>query len=227
MNKLQIFRQFLTTPLTQLPVGQFILDFILAAILSFMLGWIYVRYGTTLSNRKIFARSFVLISMTTMFIITIVKSSLPLSLGLVGALSIVRFRAAIKEPEELSYLFLAVAIGLGVGAGQRLITSVSFVIISAIIALRGYSHRADDNKNLYLTVSSANPHKIGLEQIVEVLKRNCLKVNMKRFDENKETLEAAFLIEFDNFEQLNKTKSELQGLSDTITISCLDNKGII
>ena len=53
--------------------------------------------------------------MTTMLIITVVKSSLALSLGLVGALSIVRFRAAIKEPEELAYLFLTIAIGLALG----------------------------------------------------------------------------------------------------------------
>ena len=57
-----------------------------------------------------------------MVMITIVKSSLALSLGLVGALSIVRFRTAIKEPEELSYAFLSIAIGLGLGADQRLTT---------------------------------------------------------------------------------------------------------
>ena len=50
--------------------------------------------------------------MTTMLIISIVKSSLALSLGLVGALSIIRFRAAIKEPEELAYLFLAIGISI-------------------------------------------------------------------------------------------------------------------
>jgi len=51
--------------------------------------------------------------MTTIFISTVVESSLALTLGLVGALSIVRFRTAVKEPEELSYMFLAITIGLG------------------------------------------------------------------------------------------------------------------
>jgi hypothetical protein len=62
-----------------------------------------------------------MITMTTMLIITIVKASLALSLGLVGALSILRFRAAIKEPKELAYWFLAIAIGLDFGARQRVI----------------------------------------------------------------------------------------------------------
>ena len=64
-------------------------------------------------------------------IISIVKSSLALSLGLVGALSIVRFRAAIKEPEELVYLFFVISIGLSNGANQFLL-SIFFPTTSAI-----------------------------------------------------------------------------------------------
>ena len=99
-----------------------------------------------------FAKNFVMMSMTTMFIITVVKSSLALSLGLVGALSIVRFRAAIKEPEELSYLFLTIAIGLGLGADQRLITIVAFIVIVAILWIRNVFHKSEINQNLHLTI---------------------------------------------------------------------------
>jgi protein-S-isoprenylcysteine O-methyltransferase Ste14 len=110
------FEEFLTMSRTQIPVIWFIVNLLLTGVLAVIVSQIYVRYGTSLSNRRLFARNFMLISMTTMLIITIVKSSLALSLGLVGALSIVRFRAAIKEPEELAYLFICIAIGLGFGA---------------------------------------------------------------------------------------------------------------
>ncbi len=56
-----------------------------------------------------------MLTVITLLVISIVKSSLALSLGLVGALSIVRFRTAIKDPEELIYLFFSIAIGLGMG----------------------------------------------------------------------------------------------------------------
>ncbi|MCW5556509.1 MAG: DUF4956 domain-containing protein [Verrucomicrobiae bacterium] len=56
-------------------------------------------------------------------------------LGLVGALSIIRFRAAIKEPEELSYLFICIAIGLGLGAQQTIITVIAFALLVGILAL--------------------------------------------------------------------------------------------
>lgn len=226
MNKFQTFQQFLATQSVQIPIWGFVFNLFLAAVLSLILGYIYVRHGASLSNRRMFARNFILIAMTTMLVITIVKSSLALSLGLVGALSIVRFRAAIKEPEELAYLFLAIAIGLGLGADQRIITMVAFVIICGIIMLRKHYRQTEDHQNLYLTIASHNPQKISLEQVVDILKKYCPAVDVKRFDETKEMLEASFLIEFDRFEQLKKAKSELQRLSDTIKITFLDNKGI-
>lgn len=227
MNRLQTFQQFLATQSVQIPVLGFVMNLFLAAVLALILGRIYIKYGTSLSNRRMFAKNFLLIAMTTMLVITIVKSSLALSLGLVGALSIVRFRAAIKEPEELSYLFLAISIGLGFGADQRIITLVAFAVICGIVILRKHYHSPEDNRNLYLTIAAHNPHKIKLEQIVETLKKCCSAVDMKRFDETKDILEASFLIEFENFEQLQTAKSELQKLSDSIKITFLDNKGIL
>jgi hypothetical protein len=227
MNNYQSFKEFLATQSIHVPIWGFLLNLILAALLAYILGRVYTKYGTSLSNRRLFAQNFVLLTTTTMLIISIIKSSLALSLGLVGALSIVRFRAAIKEPEELSYLFLAIAIGLGLGADQRNITLLAFAFMMGIIWLKNISHKSDNNQNLYLTISSHNPVKLKLENIIQILNKNCSAVNLKRFDESKELLEASFLVEFDNVDQLNKSKSELQGLSDSIKITFLDNKGII
>jgi ABC-type Fe3+ transport system permease subunit len=82
----------------------FVTNLLIAFLLSHILSLVYVKYSNSLSNKKIFSNNFYLITLTTTLIITVVKSSLALSLGLVGALSIVRFRAAIKEPEEIAYL---------------------------------------------------------------------------------------------------------------------------
>ena len=70
-------------------------------LLSILLRWHFKHFGSTLSNREEFSQVCPFILLTTILIITVVKSSLALSLGLVGALSIVRFRTPIKEPEEL------------------------------------------------------------------------------------------------------------------------------
>ena len=128
----------------QIDLQSFIVSLFCAAILSFLIQLFYIRFSTSLSNRKEFSKNFVILGVTTSIVIMIVKSSLALSLGLVGALSIVRFRAAIKEPEELVYLFLIIAVGLGCGANQLLITitGISFSLIIIIL----YSRYLKDSK---------------------------------------------------------------------------------
>ena len=90
---------------------------------TFLVRLVYIRFGGSMNNRAQFANSFLLLGMTTCVIIIVVKYSLALSLGLVGALSIVRFRAAIKDPEEITVLFLIIAIGLSFGANTGSPTS--------------------------------------------------------------------------------------------------------
>ncbi|MBU0963693.1 DUF4956 domain-containing protein [Patescibacteria group bacterium] len=226
MNQLQDILDLFATQNVQFSIEDFLINLMLAAVLGFILSYIYIRYGKSLSNRKLLARNFILLIMTTMFIITIVKSSLALSLGLVGALSIVRFRAAIKEPEELVYLFFAISIGLGLGASQRAITLVSFFVIIIIIWLINFSSRKEKNQNIYLTISCNNPSKISLDVVIGVLKKYCTSVNLKRFDETKEALEASFFVDFPNPELLNKSRAKLKELDNSIKITLLDNKSI-
>ena len=226
MNKIATFQEFLTTQSVQVPTWGFLVNLMLAAILLFILSRIYIKYGESLSNRKMFARNFIIIGMTTMFIIVVVKSSLALSLGLVGALSIIRFRTAIKEPEELAYLFFVISIGLGMGADQQIITIIAFAFISTIICLKSFFKKKEQNQNLYLKISSNSPDNVSLEKITEILKRYCESVNLRRFEETQEVIETSFLVDFLNFEQLNKSKTDLKNLDNSIRITYLDNKGI-
>lgn len=121
----------------QIELSNFVLSLLCAAFLSFVVHLFYIKFSSTLSNRIEFSKNFVVLGVATCIVIMIVKSSLALSLGLVGALSIVRFRAAIKEPEELVYLFLIIAVGLGCGANQLIITIVG--IFFALLTILIYS----------------------------------------------------------------------------------------
>ena len=105
----------------------FIRNLVTVFILTILIQLSYNKFSQSLSNKDYFSKNFVVLGITTCIVITIVKSSLALSLGLVGALSIVRFRAAIKEP-EISIFILVIA-GLGTGAGQIKITIVEFFLL--------------------------------------------------------------------------------------------------
>ena len=168
----QSLRELLWNPETVAGLPKLVLSLGIAALLAIILGRVYVHFGHSLSNRRIFARNFLILVVTTTLIISIVKSSLALSLGLVGALSIVRFRAAIKEPEELAFLFLAISIGLGLGAGQALVRIVAMLVILGLIIVRSLFRISPGQPNLYLTVTSPGAAKLGANQIQQGASQN-------------------------------------------------------
>jgi hypothetical protein len=114
---------------------------------------LYRRFGPAFSNRESFGNLFPLLTSITVVIIFVVKSSLALSLGLVGALSIVRFRTAIKDPEELVYLFLCIAIGVALGAEMLALAVLCTLVVSLFIVGRFLTGRKTARHNLLLTLS--------------------------------------------------------------------------
>lgn len=227
MGKYKTFEEFLSVNTPDIPVLSFIFNLLIAIFLAYVLKILYVKYGTSLSNRNKFANNFFLLISTTMFIITIVKSSLALSLGLVGALSIVRFRAAIKEPEELAFLFLSIAVGLGLGAGQTLITTIGFSIISMFIYLKKFAATKEENENLLITVRSEGENKVSLETVVNILKEKSQGLKIKRIDNESDLMEASLLVNIDNFEILKDVIASLETLNPNIKITYLDYAGLM
>lgn len=223
-NKWDLFQKFLITEEVQISVEDFLLSTVILIVLSLILEYTYMKCAKSLSNRKVFAGNFLMIAFTTMLIISIVKSSLALSLGLIGALSIVRFRAAIKEPEELTYLFFAIAIGLGLGANQQVIVVIAFSIMSLIIWVRFFLSPGKPSQNLLFTVSSGPQKEFGLSSITDIVSKHFKKFELKRFDENKEVTEVSFLLDISNPKTLDACKKELQGLNKDITVTYIDNK---
>jgi hypothetical protein len=226
MNKPQTLLDLFSTQSVQISLPLFVANLLLAALFAWILGRVYVKFGTTLSNREQFARNFLLVTTTTMLIITIVKSSLALSLGLVGALSIIRFRAAIKEPEELSYLFLAISVGLGFGAEQTVITALAFFVMLAILTGRHWVRPREEQPNLYLTITCPAPTRTGLPQILAALNAHATAAGLKRFDQTSELIEASFQVQFKNVARLDTCSQELRKLSDGVRISYLEQNSL-
>jgi len=221
------YENYLTQAQAQISAPEFFLSISLTAITAYILKTVYVRFGQALSNRKNFGNIFVPIAMTTMVIITIVKSSLALSLGLVGALSIVRFRAAIKEPEELVYLFICIAIGLGYGANQINVTIIGFLMtVIAIALIRRSAFKEDKSNVMYLTVSKKSKSRLDIEKILVELEKNSFEVDLKRLDESPLNNEASFVTTFQNKAQLLKLRDNLFKLDNELEVTFLDNSKI-
>lgn len=198
----------------------FLVQLMMTVILSLLIGFFYIKYGNSLSNRKALSRVLVLVSLTTMIIITIVKGSLALSLGLVGALSIVRFRTAIKEPEELAYFFMVISIGLGIGAGQILVTVIGTLFLSAVIVLVNRQKTTEVLQNLIIRFRQQEPN--DLEKAIELLKKHATQLELRRLDEDEQLSEVSFAVRFSNSDNLIAAKRELQAIFPGISFSFLE-----
>ncbi len=202
------------------------INLIIAAVLSWILEYFFINFSQTINNRKVFSKNFILIAITTAFIISIVKSSLALSLGLVGALSIIRFRTAIKEPEELSYLFICIGIGLGLGAGYRLVTVIALILIFVIILIRNkFDTKELSNETIYLNLYFTK--KFNLEEILKICKNYCTEVYLRDFDFSNAKNQVGLIVNFDNEKKLNTLIKVLKGKHKDIEISLINKQNII
>ena len=197
----------------------------IGVFLSLLLRWHFKYFGSTLSNRDEFSQVCPFILLTTVLIITVVKSSLALSLGLVGALSIVRFRTPIKEPEELAYLFIAIAMGLGLGADQRIPTLVAGPLILLVMAVFKWNRKESKKKNLYLSLDwevTGKEREGLLSRFNDVIKNYVLISDLRRIDVREAGLEATFFIDVQNPDNLSALIDDLQKSFSGIGVTFID-----
>jgi uncharacterized membrane protein YhiD involved in acid resistance len=206
-------------------ISNYVINIVLCASLLFLLSLVYRKFGNSISNRGQLAKVLILVGLTTFIIISIVKSSLALSLGLVGALSIVRFRTAIKEPEELGYFFIAIATGLGMGANQLLPTIIGLaMVILTIILFRKNIFKDTLTQNLLITTHIKQENQTNAtEKIAEIINQHASQVEVKRINYGKEEMDLNFLVKVKSLEKLNTIQHSLKEIDRSMSITFLDN----
>ena len=210
--------------------SNFFIALLLSLLLSLIVKLTYLKVGRALNDKDYFSDTFIPLAIITTMVITVVKFSLALSLGLVGALSIVRFRAAIKEPEELIYLFFAIAIGLANGANQFLLSIASTLIIVFFLITRSYFKNkkdVDGNFGSDANIISINISKNAknVEKIIEELKNNFkyLKLKSANFDNNQNSY--IFWYEIEENKKMALLKEIPKYCDENINISIYSKSG--
>ena len=119
----------------KIATGDLVLSLITAVVSALLIIYVYKRNYTGVSFTKAFALSLILLAMVTSLVIRTINSNLALSLGMVGALSIVRFRTAVKDPVDTIFMFWAITAGIMSGAGLYLTTVLATVILGVLYSL--------------------------------------------------------------------------------------------
>jgi len=216
--------------LTPLSLPDLLFNLVLGALVSLVIAWYYVKFGNSLSNRFHFGAILPVLSLITLLVISVVKSSLALSLGLVGALSIVRFRTAIKDPEELIFLFLAIAVGLGFGADQRVPTLLAVAVIMTFLLIRALVfRRRKAMHNLYLNVQVRDTEsREGLfAEINTHLLDEFKTLDFRRLDHSGDTLQLTYYVNFSDQEQLIRTIDSLRKNYPGSSVSIVEQSNLL
>lgn len=159
---------------TAVSAGDMLVAISLSFLLSLFIVFIYRKTYSGVCFSKNFAACLIMISMVTTVVILVITSNVVLSLGMVGALSIVRFRTAVKEPTDTAFLFWAIATGILCGAGYITIAILATVLLGLLfvaIHIFGQTLRSDS----YMVVArfeAGSPLEARISQFPGYLLKN-------------------------------------------------------
>tara|TARA_B100002019_G_C21274393_1_gene604395 strand:- start:1827 stop:2510 length:684 start_codon:yes stop_codon:yes gene_type:complete len=204
---------------------------LLCFLTSLVLKFVYQEKSSSLTNKSQLAQMLPVLSIVIFLVISVVKSSLALSLGLVGALSIVRFRTPIKDPEELIYLFVSIALGLGFGSGQILITIIVFFFLMIFIWFYSSRKKINSTNDYNLIIESKNKDIDVIENsefIQDALKECFENVIFVKYDKlaNDNDL-IVFKVSIDKFENIKEFKNKLESQLKNYSINIFENNILI
>lgn len=197
-----------------------ILDMALALLLAFGLGvFIFSIYKKTFSGVMYssgFGVTLIALTMITTVVILAVTSNVVLSLGMVGALSIVRFRTAIKEPLDIAFLFWAIAAGIVLAAGMIPLAVVGSLFIGIVLLV--FANRKP-YLNPYIVVISCEGHE-SEQKAVEFLKSRVTRcvVKSKTAQRGMVELNMEIRMKEDNTDFVNEL-AKMEGINSAVLVS--------
>lgn len=171
-------------------VDKVLLSLAVAFIIGVFIIYVYKKTYSGVIYSKSFSLCIILLSMVTSMIIRTISSNLALSLGMVGALSIVRFRTAIKEPTDTSFMFWGITAGIMAGAGLYLVAIIASIGIG-VLYMVGYTMGFKTSRQ-YLFILKYEVS--GDKRIIEALKK-LPKTKLKSKSIVKNTIELTFEVE--------------------------------
>lgn len=197
-----------------------ILDMLLALVLAFCIGmfifFVYKKTYTGVMYSSSFGVTLIALTMITTLVILAVTSNVVLSLGMVGALSIVRFRTAIKEPLDIAFLFWSLAVGIVLAAGMIPLAVIGSVAIGLILL---FFVNKDSHKNPYIVVLQCDGHEseVRAKKFLESKVQKCT-IKSKSAQEGMVELNLEIRLVDDNTDFINEL-SALKGVRSAVMVS--------
>ncbi len=207
----------------EVALGEWFINLAILMVLITAIRWIYIKRSNTVSNRILFANTFYAFALAIFLIITSIKVSLALSLGLIGALSIVRFRTAIKEPEQLVYLLMIIGVSISLAA-QQILPSIIITLFFVIWQFSSKQNNSYINKDLMNIVLEYNDNT-DLETVFAELKKVKAIIGFEKIKTDSNAANLTLSVEAmqeKDFLNLKSTLEQNEGLKN-ISISFISS----
>lgn len=170
-----IFKSGFLENITSVSMVDMVITMALAFGLGLFIFWVYKKTYSGVMYSSSFGSTLIALTMITSMTILAVTSNVVLSLGMVGALSIVRFRAAIKEPMDIAFLFWAIAVGIVLAAGLILLAVAGSVFIGVVLLIFAQKKTVDSPYILIVHCENGQIEK----QTKEFVKAHVKRINVK------------------------------------------------
>ena len=181
MTKQEIFNYFYSNS-ANLGINKMILTMLGGLVIGLIIYITYKESNKGVSYNQQFNAMLVLVLEIAIVIMLMISSNIVISLGMVGALSIVRFRTAIKNPRDTMFLFWAISEGLSVGSGNFKLALVTTIIIAITTMIFSFALK---KSNKYLVIITGEKEKIETEKVLEELKSISKYVKLRSANKNE------------------------------------------
>lgn len=187
---------------------QVVLHIMMAAVigLAIYISYYFTHEGTIYSKK--FNVSLVMLAVLTATVMTVIGNNVALSLGMVGALSIVRFRTAIKDSRDTAYIFWAIIVGICCGVGDYAVAGVGTAIVFILMLVMG---RVRNDGRVLLVIRGARNNESKIEGLIfEYFNR---KANLRVKNTTPDTIELIYEL---SKKTLNKTVKQEQSITEAL-----------
>ena len=204
-------------------------------ILSFSLFYgllirsLFIKFSNSLSSKQGLGNTILLVMISTSSLIAVLKSSLALSLGLVGALSVIRFRSAIKEPYNLAFILFAISISIALGASQFSFATLIIVFGSiAVFYLFKFRKGSINKKSIegLDTITLNLTNNLDLVKVYSLLDKHLIHYKIQSFMEDKNNISFTLRTSINDLSKLEIFRKELKLICDDFELNFFDSPNI-
>ena len=218
MNSFQDFQSLLSVALEPSQVARHL-------GVAFLCGFLVSRFYTWIIRRPAHARSFttslIALSLITAVVIMVIGNNLARAFGLVGAMSIIRFRTAVKDIQDIVFIFFSLAVGMAAGVGMYSTALLGTGLVGTIMLGLSRLNNFTQKKREYMLLLSYAPGNSEEAPYLDVLRRHCKQhqlINMKSSEES-EILELSFYVQLKKEEQSDALVQELRQLEEVQNVN--------